>query len=158
MFPLEITEKPLPAVRLAARTTVVAAQSEVPGVVGPMFDAVAGVLAATGSGLDLPIALYEMAGDSLRIVVGYACSGPVPGDLEAVDLPAVPAALCGTHEGPMTGIAASWQQLYDELARRGLEVAGPAREVYLHAVSEDQSDWVTELQLPAAGPGAGPGD
>jgi hypothetical protein len=48
----------------------------------------------------------------------------------------------------MDRIAESWQELHSEIFARGLIHAGPCRELYVRAISEDQSDWVTELQQP----------
>ena len=48
----------------------------------------------------------------------------------------------------MERIAESWQAIHSETLARDLELAGPCRELYVRAISEDQSDWVTELQQP----------
>ena len=42
--------------------------------------------------------------------------------------------------------------LLNEVLARGLVPSGPCREVYLRATSEDQGDWVTELQQPVSAP------
>ena len=148
MSQIEIISKSLPAVRLAARTAVVAEQPEVAGVVGPLFDAVGEALAAAGASLETPIAQYEMGEDGLRIVAGYAISATAPGGVDTVDLPAVPAAICGVHLGTMDRIGESWQAVHAEIIARGFAPSGPCREVYVRAVSDDQADWVTELQQP----------
>lgn len=83
-----------PPVRLAARTAVVAEQPEVAGVVGPLFDTVGEILSAAGASLETPIAQYEMGEDGMRIVAGYAVGQAVPDGVVAVDLPAVPTAIC----------------------------------------------------------------
>ena len=148
MSQIEIISKSLPAVRLAARTALVAEQPEVAGVVGPLFDAVGEVLAAAGASLETPIAQYEMGEDGMRIVAGYAVGQAVPDGVATVDLPAVPAAICGVHLGTMDRIGESWQAVHAEIIARGFAPSGPCREVYVRAVSADQSDWVTELQQP----------
>ncbi len=148
MLHIEIISKSLPAVRLAARTAVVAEQPEIAGVVGPLFDAVGEVLAAAGASLETPIAQYEMGEDGMRIVAGYVVVQAVPDGVVAVDLPAVPAAICGVHLGTMDRIGESWQAVHAEIIARGFVPSGPCREVYVRAVSADQSDWVTELQQP----------
>ena len=148
MAQVEIIERSLPAVRLAARTATVAEQPEVAGVVGPLFDGVAEALRTVGGSLETPIAQYEAGEDGLRITAGYASTAPVPDGVEAVDLPRVPTAVCGVHLGPMDTIAESWQAVHAEIIARGFTLAGPCREVYLRAESEDQADWVTELQQP----------
>ena len=150
MSRIEIIEKPLPAIRLAARSAVVAEQPEVPGVVGPLFDSVAAILVPAGVPGGVPVAEYDMGEDGLRITAGFAHSGPVPDGAEAVDLPAVPAAVCGVHLGSMEHIGESWQAVHAEIIARGFTLSGPCREVYLRSESTDQADWVTELQQPVA--------
>ncbi|GAA3294011.1 hypothetical protein ACFFON_11475 [Arthrobacter citreus] len=102
MSQIEVIQKSLPALRLAARTAVVSEQPEVPGVVGPLFDAVAAALQPTGAPLDTPVAQYDAGEGGLRILAGYAYTGDVPDGVEAVQLPAVETALCGVHWGPWT--------------------------------------------------------
>ncbi|WP_104054457.1 MULTISPECIES: MerR family transcriptional regulator [unclassified Arthrobacter] len=148
MSQIEIVSKSLPAVRLAARGAVVAEQPEVAGVVGPLFDAVGDILTSAGVRLDQPIAQYEMTEDGLRILAGYAISSDAPDGVDAVDLPSVPVAICGVHLGSMDRIGESWQAVHAEMIARGFSPSGPCREVYVRAVSDDQQDWVTELQQP----------
>ena len=151
MSSVEIIEKSLPAVRLAAGTAVVTAQPEVAGVVGPLFDRIANVITAEGGPLDTPIASYAMSEGGLSITVGYAYAGePQPG-IEIVELPAIEDAVCGVHLGSMDGIADSWQAVHAEIIARGRTPNGPCRELYVRAAPEhDQSDWVTELQQPVS--------
>ncbi|GAA1976019.1 MerR family transcriptional regulator [Isoptericola halotolerans] len=149
MTSIEIVKKSLPAVRLAARTTVVAAQPEVAAVVGPSFDAVARALEPNQGLLETPIAQYDAGEDGLRVVVGYAYAGEARPGFEVVDLPAVDIAVCAVHHGSMDRIGESWQALHTEMTARGLVPSGPCRELYVRAEpDEDQSDWVTELQQP----------
>ncbi|UYM07570.1 MerR family transcriptional regulator [Solicola gregarius] len=146
---VEIVEKSLPAVRLAGGTAVVSEQPEVAGVVGPLFDRIAGVIGSECGSLETPIAQYDVGEDGLRIVVGYEYDGePRPG-IEIVELPAVERAACGVHLGTMDRIAQSWQAIHAEILARGLTPNGPFRELYVRATPpDDQSGWVTELQQP----------
>lgn len=148
MSQIEIIEKSLPAVRLAARRAVVSDQPEVAGVVGPSFDAVAAIIGDEPGALTTPIAQYETIEDGLQIIVGYAYGGPAGDGFEIIDLPAADNAICGIHLGSMDRIAESWQAIHSEIFARGLVHAGPCRELYVRAISEDQADWVTELQQP----------
>ncbi|WP_238703347.1 MULTISPECIES: GyrI-like domain-containing protein [Micrococcaceae] len=148
MSQIEIIEKSLPAVRLAARRAVVAEQPEVAGTVGPAFDAVSQIIGGESGTLETPVALYETVEDGLQIIAGYAYSGPAREGFEIVELPQVENAVCGVHLGSMEHIAESWQALHSEIFARGLVHSGPCRELYVRAVSDDQSDWVTELQQP----------
>jgi DNA-binding transcriptional MerR regulator/predicted transcriptional regulator YdeE len=148
MSQIEIIEKPLPAVRLAATRHVVADQPEVAGVVGPAFDAIAAIIGHEPGSLTTPIAQYASIDDGLEVVVGYEYGGPAREGFEIIELPAAQAAVCGIHLGSMDRIAESWQAIHNETIARSLELAGPCRELYVRAISEDQSDWVTELQQP----------
>ncbi|MGO2931007.1 MerR family transcriptional regulator [Microbacterium sp.] len=150
MSQIEIIEKPLPAVRLAARRAVAQSQPEVAGIVGPAFDAIAEIIGGEPGALETPIAEYDHGEGGVSITVGYAYTGPEHGGFEIIDLPAMDAAVCGIHLGSMSGIAASWQAIHAEILARGFVPSGPCRELYVRAVSDDQSDWVTELQQPVA--------
>lgn len=150
MSQIEIVEKSLPAVRLAARRTVVADQPDVAGFVGPAFDAIAEIIGGAQGALATPIAHYESVEDGLQVIVGYAYNGPARDGFEIVELPAVEVAVCGIHLGSMDGISESWQAVHAAVFARGLTHAGPCRELYVRAISEDQSDWVTELQQPVS--------
>jgi DNA-binding transcriptional MerR regulator/effector-binding domain-containing protein len=150
MSEIEIVEKPLPPVRLAARRGVVPSQPEIADFVGPSFDAVASIIGTEKGSLVTPIAQYNAVEDGTEVVVGYAYNGAVRDGFEIVELPGVKTAICGIHLGPMGRIAESWQSIHAEIFARGFVPAGPCRELYVRAESEDQSDWVTELQQPVA--------
>jgi DNA-binding transcriptional MerR regulator len=138
--------KPVPAVRLAALTDTLDL-AELGQRIGPMFDQVQSVLTAAHASLATPIATYAEAEGGTSVIVGYAYDGaPLPG-LEVVDLPAS-TAYCAVHLGPMSRIGESWQALHRWLVENGHHYAGPCRELYVRAESEDQRDWVTELQQP----------
>lgn len=147
MSRIEIIDKPLPAVRLAAIRTIVPEQASVAAVVGPSFDAVAEIIGDEHS-LSTPIAQYETLDDGLQVTVGYTYAGPARDGFEIIELPAAEEAVCGIHLGSMDRIAESWHGIHSEILARGLVHDGPCRELYVRAVSEDQSDWVTELQQP----------
>lgn len=148
MSALTTTEKSLPAVRLAAATHTVATQPEVAAVVGPLFDRVADALVAAGEQPGLPVAEYDMDENGVRITVGFVHDGPPVAGVDIVELPAAASALSGVHRGAMTSIDQSWQALFQAIDEGGWRAEGPGREVYLTSESEDQADWVTELQQP----------
>lgn len=150
MSQIEIVQKPLPAVRLAAIRTVVAEQPAVAEVVGPSFDAVAEVIGDECGALTTPIAQYRTLPDGMEVVAGYSYFGPAADGIEIIELPAEEDAVCGVHLGSMERIAESWHAIHTEVVARGLVHAGPCRELYVRAVGDDQSDWVTELQQPVA--------
>lgn len=147
MSRIEIVEKPLPAVRLAALRTVVPDQPAVAGVVGSAFDAVADAIGGEHP-LTTPIAQYTTLDDGLEVIVGYTYAGPAREEFDIIELPAADEAVCGIHLGSMEHIAESWQAIHAEIFARGLVHDGPCRELYVRAVGDDQSDWVTELQQP----------
>lgn len=148
MSRIEIIEKPLPAVRLAARTATVEEQSGVAAVVGPAFDAVAEVLDAVGASRTTPIAQYSAEENGMLITVGYEYPGAALDGVDIIELPAEATAVCGVHLGAMDRIQHSWMALHEEILARGFVPSGPCRELYVRAVSDDQADWVTELQQP----------
>ena len=138
--------KPVPALRLAALTATLD-RAELGQRIGPMFGQVTAALHSTHADLKTPVATYAETDAGLDVVVGFVHDGgPVPG-LEAVDL-ADAIAVCGVHLGEMATISESWQQLHRWLVDNGYEYAGPCREVYVRSASDDQRDWVTELQQP----------
>lgn len=148
MSPIEYVEKPLPALRLAARTTVVAEQPDIAGFVGPAFDAIADVIGDVPGALDTPVALYESTDEGMQVTVGYVYDKAAQEGFEIVEVPAAAFAVCGVHLGSMEHIANSWQALHTVIADRGLMSSGVCREFYIRAYPDDQTDWVTELQQP----------
>lgn len=148
MSALTITEKSLPSLRLAAATHHVATQPEVAAVVGPLFDRVADALTAAGHQPGLPVAEYDMDENGVRITVGFVHDGPPVAGIDLVDLAAAASALSGVHLGAMSSIDHSWDAVFRAVDEGGWRAEGPCREVYLASESEDQADWVTELQQP----------
>jgi DNA-binding transcriptional MerR regulator len=138
--------KTIPAVRLIARTATLD-PDHLNEHVEPMFDSVANALQHTCGALSTPIATYAETETGMDVTVGYAGQGPAPDGTTVVSLPEV-IAVCGVHLGPMTGIQDSWQQLHRWVLANRYTFAGPCRELYIRAESENQADWVTELQQP----------
>ncbi len=138
--------KTIDGVRLAAVTGTLE-PDRLGDLIGPMFDQVQSVLELVHASLSTPIATYAETEEGMDVVVGFAYDGEAPGDLTIVNLPAEKA-VCGVHLGPMNKISESWQAIHRWVAENGYEYAGPCRELYVRAESEDQQDWVTELQQP----------
>lgn len=145
-MPTDYVVKAVPAVRLAALTATLES-AELGQHIGPMFDRVQLRLRGVDASLATAIATYAEVEEGMRVVVGYAYEGPLMADLEQVDLPAA-SAVCGVHLGPMSRISESWQAMHRWAVENGYTYDGPCRELYLRAESEDQQDWVTELQQP----------
>jgi effector-binding domain-containing protein len=55
-----------------------------------------------------------------------------------------------TLRGPLSAIGEAWQTLSREVEARGLSFAGPCREVYHEAQTDDPDHWVIQLQQPVA--------
>ena len=138
--------KTVPAMTLAARTARVD-HDQVGEHIEPMFDAVGAALRNICGSLSTPIATYAETETGMDIVVGYAYAGSPPEGTEVVELPEA-SAVCGVHLGPMTRIQESWQDLHRWVVNNGFAFAGPCREFYVRAESDDQLDWVVELQQP----------
>lgn len=141
-------EKSLPALRLDARSAVVAHQPDIAGFVGSAFDSIADVIGDNAGALDTPVAVYDFAENGVRVTVGYVYEGDDREGIEIVEVASSDRALCTVHHDPMDGIISSWQALREEITQRGLKPSGPCREVYVRSYPEDQSDWITELQQP----------
>ena len=152
MSTIEIIEKPLPAVRLAAATGR-PIDGDMAALVSGLFDRVTGAIGDVAGAFEVPIAVYDFVDGRMDVAAGFEWSGAAPEGLDIVELPAIPQALCGIHLGEMTGIGASWQAVHVEIAARGLTPSGACREFYVRSEPDaDQSDWVTELQQPVMRP------
>ncbi len=138
--------KPIPAVRLAAVTGTLN-PAEIGQQIGPMFDTVRSAIRTAGASLATPIATYAESESGMDVVVGYDYDGDSLPGLHIVNFPAA-TAVCGVHLGSMERIQESWQALHRWLVDNKYEYAGPCRELYVRAESDDQHDWVTELQQP----------
>ena len=142
----EYVIKPIEAVRLAAHTATLEGES-VDQHIGPMVDRGFASLTAVGAAPGTPIATYEETSGGMDVVVGFPHEGEAPEGMTLVEIPAGRAA-CGVHLGTMDRIAESWQALHSWIIENDHEFAGPCREFYVRSDSEDQADWVTEIQQP----------
>ena len=142
----EYVVKKVDGLRLAAYTATLETHSMAQHV-GPLFDRGIDALAGINVHPTTPIATYEQSDGGMDVVVGFEHSGHAPEGMEIVDVPAG-MAVCGVHLGPVERIGESWQALHSWLVENGHEFAGPCREFYVRSDSEDQQDWVTELQQP----------
>lgn len=138
--------KTVPALRLVGQTRVME-RDEIGAHLEAMFDAVGRALGDVPGALDTPVAAYHETEGGLEVSAGYAGTQAAPAGCTVVELPEA-TAVCGVHLGEMSRIGESWQALHRWVVDNGWTYAGPCREVYVRAVSPDQSDWVTELQQP----------
>ncbi len=140
--------KTLPALRLVGRRAVIDPDA-IGQHVGPMFDEVTATLRHVDGAHATPVATYAEVEDGMEVAVGYSWGGPLPEGTEAIDLPGA-TAVCGVHLGEMARIGESWQALHRWVSDNGYRYDGPCRELYVRAESDDQADWVTELQQPVS--------
>ncbi|MFD6896837.1 MerR family transcriptional regulator [Rhodococcus sp. NPDC060086] len=151
----EIVVKPVPAMRIAERSTVVA--DFAPETIGP---AVEQLFAELGAALEqeriectMPAVCYydqrpdgsvrAHAGMTVRIETGDSDGFTV------VDLPEMPLAATQIYRGDMDGELEPHQDLAQWLEDNGYRTAGPSRDVTL-VWDVDTRTWVTELQEPIA--------
>jgi DNA-binding transcriptional MerR regulator len=92
--------------------------------------------------------------DENKPVVIEAClpvleSIPSSHSVAVYDLPAVETTACLVHQGSFEKLGQAYQSLMVWLEQHAFEIAGPAREVYLHFDPQgNKDDTVTEIQLP----------
>lgn len=149
----EFVEKSLPATRLAQLSASVETVRDIGPTVGALFSRLGEAMGASGTRPSGP-AMATYAVEPGRVGVGISVGWPTARTdvgaegVEVVDLPLVERALTLVHHGPMDDVGAAWQALETEVERRGLDTAGPGRELYLDTPEGDAGAWVTELQQP----------
>lgn len=150
----------LPALRLAQASAEVNDVTEIPAVVGSLFQTVARHLAEAGIVVDTPgVRTYYGRPDGSKIDVaagvpieegaaGTAIEEAVAGvaAVQIVDLPAEPQAATVVHRGPADEIADAWQTFAVATSERGMTSYGVNRQVYLE--NPDGDTCVVELQCP----------
>jgi DNA-binding transcriptional MerR regulator len=118
-------------------------------------------IAMTGA----PIAYYQPAptGPADETITVHAAFPVAAGTtvrddagFDVVDLPAIEQAATALHEGPMSEAFRTGQKIATWIDDNGYRTVGPgfAREVYLDCPPGDFAKWVTEMQVPVAGPAA----
>ncbi|MFC7430634.1 MULTISPECIES: GyrI-like domain-containing protein [unclassified Agrococcus] len=153
----DVEIRPLPGVLLAAATDDVQLEA-VPGAVEALFQEVQTAFGHAPGAQDVPMATYERHDDRMRVTAGYLVGMLVPEGVESVDVEPAEQAACLEHHGPMSGVRATWDALHAAIAERGLVATGIARERYVRAASDDQADWIVELQQPVRAADADAGD
>ena len=153
MSDLTFTEKALPTVTVSRLRAVAADQSEIAGLIGPMFGHLIPASAALGYDPDAPtIAAYHETGDGMELSACIPQTGDLPllPGTEHVELPGAERAITVVHHGDMETIGDTWQALMQYVGAQGHSPAGDCREVYLATPMDDQDNWITELQQPIA--------
>lgn len=150
----EYIETALPELHVVQQTARIEEMSQIEAEIGYMFTRVNEAIAAAGAAHTGPgVAIYTTDGDGMIAAaaeqIGDAATPP---GLERATVPAASRALTGRYEADdLLGIQRAWQDLVAEGERRGLSVAGPAREVYLETpMDPGGTRWVVDLQQPVA--------
>jgi DNA-binding transcriptional MerR regulator/effector-binding domain-containing protein len=117
-----------------------------------LFEHVCDLMDAASAERTSPVAHYiPNPGDSSSVLVtaGFVVPGGQVPDLETYPVPAAEVASI-VHHGPMTGIAAAYQELarWAESTGHHTSLDSPRwRELYLEADGDDQTEWIVEVQL-----------
>ncbi len=143
---MQFTLTSLPEVRLTQLTGEVTEQSEIAGVIGPLFERL--VDAYDGRLPGRSVAWYAGDGERLRLAAAVEDRGEAPAGVETETLPAVERAVVTTYRGPISGIGDAWQALGAHLAEHGHQPTGTCREIYLEIHLDGAHDEVVELQQP----------
>jgi effector-binding domain-containing protein len=97
--------------------------------------------------------LENWSGKEVNIEVVLPVTGRVeiPDACNSVELKSLPEVrvLSMIHKGAYSSIHKSYQAIFEYMARTGLEVAGPIREMYLNDPAQtEENDLLTEIQIP----------
>jgi DNA-binding transcriptional MerR regulator len=157
----DVQVKRVPAVRVAESTALAPdfEPESIGPVAGPLFSGLAGQLDAAGVAMTgAAIAYYDVVPDGILVHAAFPVVADFPGpdfpaaecpgfDFTVLDLPGFEQAATIVHHGPMSEVMPTGQALARWIDENGYRQLGLFREVYLE-VTEDQRDWVTELQAP----------
>jgi DNA-binding transcriptional MerR regulator len=150
-----IVVKRVAAVRVAELTGVAAGYEPqfITPVIQPLYRELPRVLCEVGVTITGPgVAYYEDSCDDVGSIEVHAAL-PIAGELgdregfSVVDLSEIPTAATLIHHGSMDEVLPSIQALARWIDAHGYQSLGYPREVTLN-FSDDQDDWVTELQEP----------
>lgn len=156
----EVTIKSLPALRLAKLTAEAESfdPSSISPVIQPLYERLYASLEAAGITPTGPgVAWYEaLDGGRARVHAGAQVPASVrddgpgnSGEFDVVVLPAVEQAATLIHHGVMYNVMPSVQALARWIDANGYTSTGINRKLYLdYGMSDDPSQWVTELQEP----------
>lgn len=151
----DITTKTVPAMTTLGLREVAASatQEDIGPVITAMYPKIMACFKQTGAHPVGPSVAYytpapDVSDDALWVHATFPASAPAVPGLQTVEIPAAEVASL-IHQGAMTGIDAAYQNLQRWVRENGLTATGSAREVYLE-MSQDQADWITEVQLDIA--------
>jgi len=101
------------------------------------------------------IAYYEPSadGDSIIIHAAFPIDGEAIDGLDVVQLPAMQRAATLVHRGSMDACQPSYDALEEWIADHGLRSIGLSREISFYCPTDNEDEWVTELQIEVADAG-----
>ncbi len=88
---------------------------------------------------------------NIEVALPVAGKVEIPASYDSVEIKSLPEArvLSLIHKGSYPTIHKSYQAVFEHMARAGLEVAGPIRELYLNdPANTSENDLMTEIQIP----------
>jgi DNA-binding transcriptional MerR regulator len=147
----EVVLKNLPKQKLASVRETIAAYNQV----GALYPKVAAGLGPGMASAEVGVALWhdlEFKEKDVDAEAGFLLKHEVPaqGGVRVRDLEEATAA-CTIHNGAYRRLSEAYDALLQWVAENGYQMAGPAREVYLHLtmpVRQDDESYVTEVQVP----------
>jgi DNA-binding transcriptional MerR regulator len=161
----DVVLKHIPAIRVAELSATAASYDDPSSItenLSPLYPRLMELMdqhgvAMTGS----PIAYYRPApaGPGDETITVHAAFPIAAADLgevgfDVVELPAIEQAATALHEGAMSEAFRTGQKIANWIEDNGYRTVGPgfAREVYLDCPPGEFDKWVTEMQVPVAGP------
>jgi DNA-binding transcriptional MerR regulator len=149
----DVQIKKIPPVRVAELTTIAPdfEPESIGPAVGPLFSDLAGRINAAGVAVTgAALAYYDETPDGILVHAAIPVTAEPGGyDFAVLDLPGIEQAATIVHHGPMNEVMPTGQALARWIDENGYRPLGLLREVYLE-VTDDQENWVTELQAPVA--------
>ncbi len=153
----EVVLKAIPPIHVAAILGTVASVEWINETFGRLYGTLEDYVTRHGTMTGPYIALYldsgtgpQMRDMHVELAIPYAGSVEPDAEVRVYDLPGVEQMACLTHKGVYAEIGHVYDVLFGWIQAHGYHVAGPMRDVYLHAGKGDSPDFVTEVQCPVA--------
>ncbi len=147
----DVVLKTLPKQKIASVRETIPAYNQV----GPLYGKVAAGLGPGMANATVAVALWhdpEYKDKDVDAEAGFLLRNDVParGGVTVRELEEATAA-CTVHNGAYRRLNEAYDALLKWVAENGYQMAGPARELYLHVsqpVRQDDESYVTEIQVP----------
>jgi DNA-binding transcriptional MerR regulator len=167
----DVILKHLPALRVAELSATATSYDDPASItenLSPLYPRLMELMEQHGIGMTgAPIAYYQSAptGPGDETITVHAAFPVAPGTavganagFDVTDLPPIEQAATALHEGAMSEAFRTGQKIANWIDDNGFRTVAPgfAREVYLDCPPGDFDKWVTEMQVPVAGPAPEP--